>query len=316
MVKNGAKSSSGFKYRGPRLKKLNRKQARAKAKQEASKRPNLPGSFKLTKQAVGLVWQNKRLFGGIILIYLLLNTVFASGIGNLNSDVNSIKADLNSLSGSSHPVASGISGFLQLVVSSGASGSSLGSTFQAVLIVLASLAIIWSLRQTVANKKITVKEAFYNSMFPLIPFLLVIAFIFIQLLPFTLGATVMSAIFGVGSVSTFWAVLISGIFILLTAWSFYMVSASAFALYIVTLPNMQPRQALRAAKDLVRFRRLQILKKVVFLPLLLLVISGVVIVPLILYATFMVTPVFYVFSALGLLFVHSYFYNLYRSLLE
>jgi hypothetical protein len=95
-----------------------------------------------------------------------------------------------------------------------------------------------------------------------------------------------------------------------------MVSGSVFALYIVTLPDIQPRQALRSAKDLVSFRRLVILRKFLFLPILILVVMGLIIVPLILYASAIVPAVFYVLSVLALLFVHTYLYSLYRGMLE
>src|SRR5581483_10553725 len=90
---------------------------------------------------------------------------------------------------------------------------------------------------------------------------------------------------------------------ILAVWSFYMVSASVFGLYIVTLPDMQPRQALRSARDLVRFRRFAIIRRVFFMPLFLLAVIGLIIVPLILYAQPVVPAVFYVLSMLAILFV-------------
>jgi hypothetical protein len=104
-------------------------------------------------------------------------------------------------------------------------------------------------------------------------------------------------------------------FILLAAWSIYMVSASIFALYIVTLPDMLPRQALRSARELVRYRRWQIIRKVFFLPVFVILAIGVIIVPLILYAPPIVPIVFYILSMLSILFAHTYLYSLYRELL-
>jgi hypothetical protein len=141
--------------------------------------------------------------------------------------------------------------------------------------------------------------------------------IIVQLLPVTIGATVFAAI--VTSVfpgAAIASVLSAIAFILLAGWSLYMVSSSIFALYIVTLPEMQPRQALRSAKDLVSFRRLTVLRKVLFLPLVIFVVMGLIIVPLILLASGVVPAAFYILSMLAILFVHTYLYNLYRGMLE
>lgn len=312
MVKQGSRKVTS----GPRVKKLTRKQSRAKAKKETI-RSKIPSSFWLTKQSLTHIRKFWKPLGGIVLVYLVLNAVFASGVGNINGNVQTIKSDLSSLGSGSNTVSSGISGFLQLSLSSGANGSTVGSSFQSALIIITSLTIIWALRQLIAGKKVTTKQAFYKSMTPLIPLLLVLVFILIQLAPLTIGSGIISSIYtSVGTVSGFWTTLFMFTLLLLTAWSLYMVCASLFAIYIVTLPDMQPRQALRSAKNLVRFRRLLVIRKILFLPLLLLLFSGAIIVPLILYATFLVTPVFYIFSMFSLLFIHTYFYNLYRSLLE
>jgi hypothetical protein len=42
---------------------------------------------------------------------------------------------------------------------------------------------------------------------------------------------------------------------------------------------------------------------------------GIIIIPLILWASFLVEPVFYLLSMLTILFVHTYLYCLYRGLI-
>jgi hypothetical protein len=253
--------------------------------------------------------------GGIVLVYLLLNIVFASGISNISSAFSTIKADINTSGSNGLWHAAG--GFASLVGSSGSSGSGTGSILQSVLFVIESLVIIWALRHLLSGQAISVKLAYYKAMTPLIPFLLVILVIIIQLLPVTIGGTVLAAVatsvFAGSSAATFFS---ATAFILLAGWSLYMVSASIFALYIVTLPETQPRQALRAAKDLVRFRRLSVIRKVFFLPLFIFLVMAVIIVPLILYASAVVPAVFYLLAMVSILFAHTYLYSLYRGLLE
>ncbi|HSX17795.1 MAG TPA: hypothetical protein VLE51_00340, partial [Candidatus Saccharimonadales bacterium] len=74
--------------------------------------------------------------------------------------------------------------------------------------------------------------------------------------------------------------------------------------------------ALRSAKNLVKFRRWQLMRRIVFLPIFILVVMAALVVPLILFVSFLVAPVFYILSMLAILFIHTYLYSLYRSLLE
>ena len=95
-----------------------------------------------------------------------------------------------------------------------------------------------------------------------------------------------------------------------------MLSSSVFSVYIVTLPDMHPRRALKSAKNLVKFRRWAIMRRLIYLPIFILVAMGILVIPLILYATFLVVPVFYTLSVFSLLFVHVYLYTFYRELIK
>lgn len=295
-----------------RVRKLTKKQTRAKAKKEVKTRKPLPGSFRLTGRSYRIIRNNWQVLGGIVLVYLILNIVFASGLSGISSNFNDIKSDLNG-----NGIGKAIGGFLGLVGSSGSSGSATGGTLQSVLFVLESLVIIWALRHLLSGQKFSVKQAWYSAMTPLIPFLLVIFVIIIQLLPVTIGAVVVGIVTQSVFVSAGLAEIISVIaLIMLAIWSAYMVSSSIFAFYIVTLPQMQPRQALRSARDLVAFRRLLVLRKVLFLPIIILLAMAIIMVPLILWLTVVVPYVFYVLIMLAILFMHTYMYSLYRSLLD
>jgi hypothetical protein len=298
-----------------RTRKLTKKQTKAKAKIEARKLKPIVGSFRLTKQVFMIFRRHWKTLGGIVLVYLILNIIFASGISNISSSFSTIRDDLNT--GGGHALWHAAGGFGSLIGSAGASTSGTGSALQSALFVIESLVIIWALRHLLSGQSITVKMAYYRSMAPLIPFLLVLFMIIIQLLPVTLGGVILAAVAtSVFTSSTVLTVFTAIIFLLLAAWSIYMISASVFALYIVTLPDMSPRPALRSAKDLVRFRRWAVIRKVFFMPIFMVLIMGIVIVPLILFAQSIVPVVFYILSMLSILFVHTYLYSLYRELLD
>jgi hypothetical protein len=153
-------------------------------------------------------------------------------------------------------------------------------------------------------------------MYPLIPFLLVGLVVVVQLLPLTVGtavlALVLSSAFTNAAAVNF---VFAAVFILLAAWTLYMLSTSIFALYIVTLPDMEPRNALRSARNLSRFRRWTIVRRLVFLPIFEVLLIGLVVVPLIIFASFLVAPVFFILVMLAILYTHTYLYNLYRKMI-
>lgn len=300
------------------MRRLNRRQKKAKAKSEATNRAPLTGGPRLSFRALKTIWRFWKPLGGIVLVYLILNIIFASGISNLNSAVSDIKFNLDQ-AGSENlsPFGTALSGFGNLVASAGTSSSSTGSALQGILIIIESLVIIWTLRRLMAGQKVKVKQAYYSATAPLIQFLLVLVVIFIQLLPVTLGTSIVGAILssvfvnGGGGAIFLFAIFAAG----LIGWSLYMLSSSIFSPYIVTLPDMHPRRALRSAKELVAFRRWAIMRRLIFLPVFILVVMAIVVVPLILFVTFLVAPVFLVLSMLSLLFIHTYLYSLYRELI-
>ncbi|MEX2006823.1 MAG: hypothetical protein WD877_01470 [Candidatus Saccharimonadales bacterium] len=310
MVKSKREAAGG---RG-RSRKLSRKQERTKAKAGARSRSSLPSSFWLVKQSFAIWRQHWRPLFGIMAVYLILNFLLAGGISRLNTAVNDIKINLSDSASHASALSEVLAGFGVLT---GNSGSAAGSTLQSVFIILTSLVVIWALRHLLAGQAVSIKQSFYSAMAPLIPFLLVILVIFLQLLPLSLGAAAFGAVLANSLVvDGLVLAVIGGLFAAGASWSIYMVSSSIFALYIVTLPNRQPRESLRLAKELVRYRRWEVVRKLLFLPLFVWASMILLIVPLILTVPLTVPPVFYALSALAILFTHTYLYSLYRRLIE
>jgi sterol desaturase/sphingolipid hydroxylase (fatty acid hydroxylase superfamily) len=139
----------------------------------------------------------------------------------------------------------------------------------------------------------------------------------LQLIPLIIGSTLYSLVIGNAIAVTlveklFWLV----IFIALACLSLYFLSSSILAVYIVTLPEMPPLKALRSARELVKGRRLQVIRKVLWLPILLLLASSLIMLPIILWLTALAQVVFFILSMLVLIVVHTYMYSLYRELLH
>ena len=162
-----AKKAKSSVFSG-RLRQGTKAQKRVQAKKTAAKQ-TAPTSFSVLGQVSGLLQKHWRILGGIMLVYLVLNIVFANGLSTVINNFSSVKDNL----AASRNFSGALDGFGSLLGGS-AGGSDSASVIQSVSIVLMSLVIIWVLRQLLAGKKFSVKEAYYGSMFPLIPFLLVI----------------------------------------------------------------------------------------------------------------------------------------------
>lgn len=277
----------------------------------------LPNVWQLSKAAATVLWQHKKLFIGITLVYGLLNLLLVQGLAN-STDVSSLKSALNSVfTGHLGSLASGLSIFAVLVSSAGNGSSQTAGAYQLFLALITSLAIIWALRQIFAGSKLRVRDAYYRGMYPLIPFMLVLLVVGLQLVPLLFGSGLYSlvisngiAVYGVEKL--LWALLYASLALL----SLYMLSSSLFALYIVTLPDMTPLKALRSARELVRYRRWTTLRKILCLPVVLLVVAAIIMVPIIIWLTPLAQWVFFLLTMSALAAVHAYMYSLYRELLN
>ncbi len=283
-------------------------------------RPHITGSFRLFKRAITTLLKRKRLFIGLTLTYLVLTIVLVKGLG-VGSNIAELKETLVSLFGGSlSKLITTATLFGTLLSNAGSVSSEQAGSYQTVLLITTSLAIIWALRQTLSpdmkKVKLTALDAFYKGLYPLVPFLLVLLVIGLQLLPAVLANFLYTVVFGGGlAVTIVEKLLWSLILILIITLSLYMITSSIFALYIVTLPDMRPMQALRSARELVRNRRWTIVRKLLFLPVALLLISAAITIPIILLSPMIAEWVFFVLSMLGLVVLHSYLYALYRELL-
>jgi hypothetical protein len=153
-------------------------------------------------------------------------------------------------------------------------------------------------------------------MYPAIPFVLIIFVIGLQLLPALAGSFLLStALENAIAVTALEKFLWVVVFALLLLLSLYMVCSSIFALYISTLPDMTPMKALRSARGLVLHRRLSIAMRLVGLTIFLILLSMLIIIPLIIFASWSVVWAVLVLGGFSLMFFHVYLYKLYRQLL-
>ena len=279
----------------------------------------LKGSFRLFNTSTRFLLKKWKLFGGIVLIYLILTIVLVKGFG-VSSNIEGLRDATQGLfQGRTAGIATGLTLFSFLLGNVNSTPSEVAGAYQSIVLVIISLVLIWALRQTMNAKstvKITIRDAFYKSLYPLIPFLLVLIVIGLQFIPLLVSSFLYSLVFGGGLAVTaiekgLWALLL----IIMALLSLYMVTSSVFALYIVTLPGVAPMQALRSARELVLHRRWQIMRKVLFLPFALLILAAVIVLPVIFLSPIAAQWLFLGISMGALAVGHSYMYHLYRELL-
>jgi hypothetical protein len=279
-------------------------------------RKPLPSVWRIARAVALLLWQHKKMFVCLALIYGVLNLVLVRGFtGGLN--VSDLKDQLSqAFDGHFAALATSVTVFASLVSTSGNTSSSTGGAYQTFLLLIMSLAVIWALRMAVAGESFRLRDSFYKGIYPLVPFLLVFVVIGLQLLPLLAGAGMYALVVGNGIAVDVFEKVLWGIGCgLLAALSLYWITASSFALYVVTLPNMTPLKALRSAHELVRGRRLSVLRKLLFLPLALFVIAIVIMLPVILLAAPLAQWLFFFLTMCALVVVHAYMYTVYRELL-
>ena len=309
--KNTAKSHASRKLKEPAYKPFRLQRPKVRVE-----RPGITGAFRLLQFSLGLLKNNWKLFGGIVLVYFVLSMLLVRGFG-ASINVNDLREYISGIDKSNGKLSAGLGGFSLLAGNANAPSSDVASAYQAILLIVISLVVIWALRQTMAEVKVGVRDAFYKGLYPLVPFLLVLMVIGIQLLPALLGALIYSLTIGSSGIALtlLEGLLCLAIVIALVVWSAYMLTSSLFALYVVTLPDMRPIQALRSAKELVRYRRWSLVRKLLFLPVALLLLEVVIMLPIILFLTPLAEWVFFGLGMVGLAVVHTYMYNLYRELL-
>ncbi len=230
-----------------------------------------------------------KLFLGITLVYGVLNIILVRGLG-VGTNLSTLKSTLDqTLNGHASKLSTGFTVFVYLL---GGAGNSSSSQTAGVYQAFArdrdefggDLEFAPSLREGTHSACATGFTAASIRSFRSCLVLLVIG---LQLLPIARRRRALPARLLAMALPCKLTKRSSGprCFFLLALASLYMICSSIFALYIVTLPDMTPMKALRSARELVRYRRFTILRKLLFLPLGLLILAALVMIPLIIWLT-------------------------------
>lgn len=278
--------------------------------------PALSSGFALMKQSVKLLVKNWKPILGLVAIYAIINIILVQSFSGFH--FTQTKEALSEVfTGDWGKVLGSLSLFAFLLGGVGNTNSEAAGAYQFMLVTIMSLATIWMLRQLIIGEKVRVRDGFYKGMYPLIPFVLIFIVAVIQTLPVVLGAF----LYGLaGPLSGFtngveWMLWLIAL-LLLAVLSLYMLSSSLIALYAVSLPGVEPRMALRAANKFVQFRRWAVMRKILFLPFILILMAAIIIIPVIMFVTPLTGILFFILTLIALPLVHAYMFALYQELIR
>ncbi len=278
--------------------------------------PKLPTWWVLLKKSLALIVANKKQIFYFALIYGFLNLLLVRGFSS-PVDIAGLKETFSETIGpESAGLASGFTAFGLLLGASTTGSGDVAQVYQLVILIISTLALIWLYRQQQSGNKVTIKTAFYRGMYPVVPFTLVAFVAGLQLVPAIIGnfmyTTVIQNDLVIGFLEQAAWVLLFALTLLL---SLYMLCSSLVALFIVTLPEMTPMVALRQARELVRFRRINIIKKLLAIILVIFALLFVIVLPVIFIAPVLAEWMFFAITVLGVPLVTGYLFSLYRELL-
>ena len=294
----------------------------------------MPGYFAFTIEVAGVIWQHKKTFATLGLVFMVLTV----GFGLLGSQ--DIYSQLQNLFDTTRPDglftgAVGEVGRASIILLTTMTNGLTGQLDPSQQFIAATmglymwLSVVWLLRKFLAGKKVVVRDALYTSGAPIIATLLCFIILLVQMIPAALATIVVSVGYQTqfidGSVAAI-AVFIA--LVLLIVLSLYWATSTFIALVIVTLPGMRPLRAVAIAGDLVIGRRLRILLRLLWLIATILSWWLVIMVPVILLDTWLksmftwlagwpIVPVMVlVMTTATIMWSASYIYLLYRKIVD
>jgi hypothetical protein len=313
MAKQTRRKRQATKRRAPGAAATKTKAVSAAASNPAPRLQSTSNGWQLLLYTLRSMRTQWRFWLKFLALFGVLNLLL---VHNFSVDVPGLKTQLSDYLGGQAAVT-GLSTYALLLASSGSSGGA-ASVYQLLLLIIGSLSAIWALRQFRGGETndLSLKNSLYQGMYPFVPFILTLLVIALALLPMLLTASLYSTVLTSGVTRTwFEQAIFLVIFLAGVGVSIWLVTRWIFALYIVTLPDIQPLQSLREAARLLAGKQLAVIRKILLLLVGLLVASVVIVVPVILLAAPLAQFVFFLLGIIVLPLTHSYLYNLYRELL-
>lgn len=278
----------------------------------------LPSSKQLWTDTLVFLWVHKKKMLQFVAIYLVAYLLLVKGYNDFTYDTETLKEELADVGdGNIGAIFTFLTLYWSLLSSTTIAYDDLTNFFQVSVLVIFSLAFIWLVRKLhKRNSDATVKQAFYQGMRPLIPFLIILGVLVLELLPAAIGSLLYVTAQSTNVTATETELLgITVVMILGLVMSIYLLSGTMFALYIVTLPKMTPITAIKASLRLLRIHRWIVLRKIVGFFVALIVLGFFLVLPFIIWIPQHAEIAFFVLGSCSFALTHTFLFKLYRSLL-
>ena len=294
---------------------------------------NLPGYWAFTSQVRKTLWKNRKIFIYLVIFYIIV-TFLLVGIGSQDL-YSTLTGTMKTTSGDAFSGFWGEIGKSSLLFFTTITGglsqdlSEVQQIFTGIITLSMWLTSVWLLRNLLAGHKVKLRDGLYNAGTPIISTFAVALLLIIQLLPVAIvligysAASVTGLLNGGVEAMLFW--ISAG---LLTALSLYLITSTAFALIIVTLPGMYPFRAIKTAGDLVIGRRLKILFRLIWMGVGVILSWALIMIPMIMFDSWIknVLPIInwlpivpislLILSSVTIIWISSYVYLLYRKVVD
>lgn len=265
--------------------------------------------FKATWLDISTFW---RTLGGILIVYASINFLFVASFSLLPSS-ESIESDIVTYLGDS--AGRVIDSFALVGISLVTISAPSNTLLQVVLLLIASMALIWALRKLRGLQKIRIRQAYYEGPANIVPLVLVTMLLLLTLIPASIASTILLyalpivgttleriIIYAIGS-----GLLMLTVYWLLVWWP---------ALYISMLPGTTPIAAMRAAASLTKGRHIKIWTRQFAITILASSVFMFVVLPVAIVLQRAVPLVVYTMLVVLFGVIHVAFFNLYRSLID
>lgn len=274
----------------------------------------IPSTLRLFVRSVRFLVRHPREIFGLAVVYGILYVLLSRIVADV--DLEELRAFIAEGFGEA-PDTFAVTAILGgiLLGQTGSSIDEAGAVYNVVLAIIYSLSLIWTIRRLEAGKSFQIRDAFYKGMAPLIPFIIILLIISIQLLPFAIGSAIYSVVVATNVAVGPERFVFASLWFATGLLSAYLLTTSIPSLYVVTLPDMRPLQALRATKRIIEHRRWFVFRRIFGLLAVLVAIFAAVLLGVVYVAPRYAFLVIDFFAIMSLPVIHIYLYKLYRALI-
>lgn len=248
-----------------------------------------PGLLYHTASTFKIIFKNKKLFFGLVLLAVFANIVLVGIMSEYSYTQFQEIAD-QSMADDQSDLKLGnffkASVLLATTITTGGLNqgmSDVQQVFAILIFLILWLVTIYLLRHILAGHQLKLRDGLYNALTPLLSTLVVLSVAFVQAIPLMIVIIVYSAAVSTGFLATpFYAFLFFAFAFFMITLSLYLLSSTIIALVATTIPGIYPLPAFRTASDLLASRRIRFIIRLLYLIIVVIFLFVIVMLPVIL----------------------------------